>query len=322
VAGIAVGVDVGGTKLAAGLVSADGNVLDRVRHTTPDTADKIADLIVDLATDFSTRHHSGAIPVGVGAAGLIDREGTVRFSPNLPWVDYPLGARLRDRLDGPVTVDNDANAAAWGEYRIGAGQDAHDSLVMLTIGTGVGGGLVLSDRVVRGAGGMGGELGHMTVLEGGPPCPCGATGCLESLASGSTIARLARERLAAGDTRGSTPLTAIDPAELIGKDVTVAAYAGDPLSLDILATVGRWLGVGIASLIAALDPEIVVVGGGAMQAGELILGPARDEVAARVVGRGHRDLPPIVAAALGDDAGLIGAALLAVAAAPGNSGGR
>ena len=314
--GIAVGIDVGGTKLAAGLVASDGNVLDRVRHTTPDTATKIVDLIVDVVADFSTRHHSDGVAVGVGAAGLIDQEGTVRFAPNLPWADFGLGTRLRARLDGPVTVDNDANAAAWGEYRVGAGQDAHESLVMLTVGTGVGGGLVLSDWLVRGAGGMGGELGHMTVLEGGPLCPCGAAGCLEALASGTAIARIARERLAAGDTRGSTPLADIDPGALSGKDVTIAVYAGDPLSLDILAAVGRWLGVGIASLIAALDPEIVVVGGGAMQAGELLLGPARDEAAARVVGRGHRDLPPIVAAALGDDAGLIGAALLALAAKP------
>jgi glucokinase len=136
---------------------------------------------------------------------------------------------------------------------------------------------------------------------------------LEALASGTAIARIAGERIRAGDTRGGSALTDLHPDELTGKDVTIAAYDGDPLAIDVLATVGSWLGIGIASLVAALDPEIVVVGGGAMQAGELVLGPAREAMAARVVGGRHRDLPPIVPAALGDDAGLIGAALLALA---------
>ena len=310
--GVAVGIDVGGTKLAAGLVAADGSVLDRARTDTPDTAEAIVERIVEAVAQFCRRHHLTDPPVGVGAAGLIDRGGTVRFAPNLPWRDYPLSDALRDHLSGPLTVDNDANVAAWGEYRCGAGREAHQSLVMLTIGTGVGGGLVLEDRLVRGAGGMAGELGHIAVLEGGPPCPCGATGCLEAMSSGTAIAQMARDAQAAGRLRPGSALTGIATEELTGKAVTVAAHAGDQDAIEILATAGRWLGVGIASLVAAFDPEMVVVGGGAMQAGHLLLEPAVASAQARVVGKGYRDLPPVVPASLGDEAGIVGAALLAL----------
>lgn len=311
-AGVAVGLDVGGTKLAAGLVGADGSVLDRVRHETPqDTAVAIADLIAMVADDLRARHGVGDVPVGVGAAGLIDRQGTVRFSPNLPLTQYPLGKELASRIAGPMTIDNDANAAAWGEYRAGAARSAGDSMLMLTVGTGVGGGLILDDRLVRGASGMAGELGHIAVLEGGPACPCGARGCLEALASGSAIARDAREAMAAGRVAHDSPLARVAPAQVTGKAVTVAASAGDQEATAILAAAGRWLGVGIASFIAAFDPEVVVLGGGAMQAGALLLEPAKQAAQERLLGRGYRDLPPIVAAALGDEAGLVGAALLA-----------
>ena len=314
--GVAVGVDVGGTKLAAGLVATDGSVLERVRYDTPDEAEAIVDVIVEIAAQLAQRHNLPQVPVGVGAAGLMAADGTVRFAPNLPWKDFPLGALLRERLSGPVTVDNDANAAAWGEYRFGAGRDAHESLVMLTVGTGVGGGLVLHDRLVRGAGGMAGELGHMAVLEGGPQCGCGAFGCLEALASGTAIARSAREARAAWRLPASSPLAGLSDAETTGKEVTVAAHAGDPDAVELLANAGRWLGVGIASLIAAFDPELIVVGGGAMQAGHLLLEPAIEAAAQRLIGRGHRELCPIVPAHLGDDAGLVGAAQLALIPTP------
>lgn len=314
--GIAVGVDVGGTKLAAGLVSADGSVLDRVRADTPDTADGIVDAIVEVVERFSTRHNLAQVPVGVGAAGLMSADGTVRFAPNLPWKNFPLREELVGRLPGVVTVDNDANVAAWGEYRFGAGRHAHQSLVMLTVGTGVGGGLVLGDRLLRGDGGMAGELGHLAVLEGGPECPCGATGCLEALASGTAIARFAREARQAGSIAATSPLASIPVDDITGKEVTIAAHAGDPDAVELLTAAGRWLGVGIASLIAAFDPEIVVMGGGAMQAGHLLLEPAIAAAGERLVGRGYRDMCPIVAAELGDDAGMIGAAALALVPTP------
>ncbi len=313
-AGVAVGVDVGGTKLAAGLVTGDGSILDRVRYDTPTDGAAIVELIVAINDEFVRRHNLGVVPVGVGAAGLISADGAVLFAPNIAWSDFPLGAILRDRLDRPATVDNDANVAAWGEYRCGAGRNAHESMVMLTVGTGVGGGLVLHDRLVRGAGGMAGELGHIAVLEGGPRCPCGATGCLEALASGTAIARFARDAHAGGRLRSTSQLALLSPAEITGKAVTVAAHAGDADALEILATAGRWLGVGIASLIAAFDPEIVVLGGGAMQAGDLLLEPAVAAAQARLIGRGHRELAPIVQASLADDAGLVGAAVLALEA--------
>jgi glucokinase len=311
--GVAIGIDVGGTKLAGALVAGDGSVLDQVRHATPrSSAAELVDLIVAVAGDFGHRHALDRVPVGVGIAGLIDRSGTVRFAPNLPLVDYPLGKELAARLGSPIVVDNDANAATWGEYRLGAGQAAQESMVMLTIGTGVGGGLVLGGRLVRGATGMAGELGHIAVLEGGPECPCGARGCLESLASGSALARFAREAMAAGRIPSGSPLAAHTPAEITGKAVTVAAFAGDAEAASILAAAGRWIGVGIASLIAAFDPEVVVLGGGAMQAGTLLLEPARQSAQARLLGGGHRELVPIVTATLADDAGVVGSGLLAL----------
>jgi glucokinase len=312
-AGVAVGIDVGGTKLAAGLVAADGSVLDRVRHDTPrDEAGHIADLIATVAGDLRARHGVGDVPIGVGAAGLIDLQGVVKYSPNLPLRDFPIGKELANRIAGPISVDNDANVAAWGEYRAGAARAARDSMLMLTVGTGVGGGIVLGDRLVRGAHGMAGELGHVAVLEGGPLCPCGARGCLEALSSGTAIARTAREALSAGRITASSPLASMAPDEVTGKAVTVAAHAGDAGAIAILAAAGRWLGVGIASLVAAFDPEIVVLGGGAMQAGVLLLQPATQGAQERLLGRGYRELPPIVNAGLGDEAGIVGAALLAL----------
>jgi glucokinase len=234
----------------------------------------------------------------------------VRYAPNIDWVDYPLRALLAERLDVAVTVDNDATAAAWGEYRCGAGRAARDSMVMLTVGTGVGGGVVTGGAILRGARGLAGELGHLIVHEGGAVCPCGNRGCLEAYASGTAIGRLAREALAAGEVGDGSALHG--SAELSGKVVTAAAQVGDAAAVAILARAGRWLGIGVASIVNALDPELVVVGGGALQAGELLLGPARTAAAARVIGRSHRAPSPIVAAELADDAGMVGAALLAL----------
>jgi glucokinase len=304
----AIGIDIGGTKLAAGAVGPDGAVLSRARRDTPaDDVDGIlaavGDVVAELAPD-------GGLPIGVGAAGLVDADGAVRYAPNLEWEDLPLRDVLAERLGVPVTVDNDANVAAWGEFRLGAGREASSSMVMLTIGTGVGGGLVLDGRLVRGASGMAGEMGHMVVDAGGPRCPCGNLGCLEALASGTAIGRTARDVLRREDLPVPTALRDLD--ELTGKSVTAVAREGDEVAVGVLASVGWWLGVGIASLVNVLDPQLVVVGGGAMQAGELLLGPARESAASHLLGRSKRSLPPIAPAALGDDAGVVGAALLAL----------
>lgn len=304
---VAVGVDIGGTKVAAGLIADDGTVLDRRRESTAATdPGAIDDAIVAVVADLDP---DGRLPVGVGAAGVVAPDGSVRFAPNIAWRDHPLGAILADRLDGRrVVVDNDANALAWAEHRTGAAQGA-SSCVVLTLGTGVGGGLVLDGRVWHGASGFAAELGHVIVAEGGPECACGNHGCLESLASGTGIGRAARAALTAGVVPADSPLATADPLD--GPAVTAAAHAGDEAARAVLSNVGHWLGVGIASLVNAIDPEVVVIGGGASAAGEHLLGPARSAAADRLLGGPARALPPIRIAALGDDAGLIGAALLA-----------
>ena len=309
---LACGVDIGGTKVAAGLVAADGSVLARARRSTPSrdaeaVSQVVAEVVGELSASAGGLH---GLPVGIGAAGMVDLDGVVRYAPNIAWADYPLRADLAERLGVPVVVENDANVAAWGEYRAGAGRDARETLVMLTIGTGVGGGLVLGDRLMRGTNGLGAELGHVIVHEGGAPCPCGNLGCLEALASGTAIGRTAAEAVASGVVPEDSLLHQLE--ELTGKSVTVAARAGDAAAVGVLARVGFWLGVGLASLTNAFDPEVIVVGGGAMEAGELLLGPARESFVQRVIGRRYRTLPPVRPAALGDDAGIVGAALLAV----------
>lgn len=303
----AVGVDIGGTKLLAGLVGPEGAVLARRRlRTPPEGGAAVAAAVVEVVRALWQEAGSGPLPVGVGAAGLIDLDGTVRYSPNIPgWDGTPLRAELTAALGVDVYVDNDANVAAWGEFRAGAGRH-EGSLLMLTVGTGIGGGLVQRGALLRGREGLAAEFGHMIVHEGGPTCACGNHGCLEALAGGRAIARVAREGLARGEESALATLAALS-----GKDVTRAAEGGDAFAHRVLEECGFWLGVGIASLVNALDPALVVVGGGAMQAGELLLAPARAAYAARVLGDAHRTAPLVVPATLGDDAGMVGAALLA-----------
>lgn len=304
----AFGLDVGGTNIRVGIVDATGQIVEQRRTSTPpDGAQRLAAMI-DLVREVAADHDATGLPVGVGAAGLVDLDGVVRYAPNLDWRDAPLRDELADALSVPVRVENDASAAAWGEYRVGAAQHAHGGALMLTIGTGVGGGLVLDDRLVHGATGLGAEFGHIIVSEGGPRCPCGNDGCLEAMSSGSAIGRMAREAVA-GDRDPSSALHQVD--DLNGADVTSAAHGGDALAIDLLAEAGHWLGVGIASLVNALDPEMVIIGGGVLSAGDLLLDPAVEAYHARIVARDHRTVPPVVRAELGDDAGLIGAALLA-----------
>ena len=310
--GVAVGIDVGGTKIAAGLVAGDGTVLTRARYETPRDARQIEPLLVRIVREFAEQHDLESPRVGIGAAGLITPAGVVRYAPNIDWVDFPLARVLEADLGTPVLVDNDANVAAWGEYRRGAAAEAQSSMIMVTIGTGVGGGLVLGDRLIRGAHGMAAEFGHIAITERDDPCACGGIGHFEALASGSAIGRFAREGIASGSAPADSVLRRHDLDTITGKVVTIAAHEGDVFARDVIATAGRWLGVGVASLINALDPEIVVVGGGAMEAGDLLLEPARKTAHEGILGREHRPVPPIVRAQLADDAGVVGAALLAL----------
>jgi glucokinase len=227
-----------------------------------------------------------------------------------------LRAKVADRLRVPVVVDNDANTAALAECRFGAGR-GHRYVLCVTLGTGIGGALVIDNRVYRGANGMAGEFGHIQVVPDGHRCECGNRGCWEQYASGNALVREARELVRAGSPMAEalSDLVGGDADALLGPQITDAARGGDPLSQELLADVGRWLGVGLAGMTAAFDPHCIVVGGGLAQAGDLLLGPARESFARTLTGRGHREPPVIAAATLGPQAGFVGAADMARSAA-------
>ncbi len=313
-----IGVDIGGTKVAAGLVDSSGHVLRRTRRDTPHRSRSprvVEDTIVSAVEELLDAADGSAdvVAVGIGAAGFVSADrATVVFAPHLSWRDEPLRSALGDRLPVPVFVDNDANAAAWAEYRYGAGHgEAH--LVLVNLGTGIGGGIVLDGRVLRGRFGIAGEFGHMQVVPDGIRCECGNRGCWEQYASGNALVREARALMTADSPVVTDLLERVGgrPEELTGPLVTEAARDGDALARELLAEVGRWLGVGIANLAAALDPGTFVVGGGVSAAGELLLAPAREAFRRQLTGRGYRPEARIVAAELGNEAGLVGAADLA-----------
>jgi glucokinase len=306
---LACGIDVGGTKIAGGVVDDAGTILEELRVESPATdVHAIEEAIEKLVTELRTRHDIAA--VGVGAAGYIDRtRSVVLFAPNLAWRDLDLKADLERQLDLPVVVENDANAAAWGEFQFGAGHDV-DDLLLVTVGTGVGGGVVLDGSLYRGAFGVGAEIGHMRVVPDGIRCGCGNRGCFEMYASGTALVREARAAAAAGSLLAADLIERAggDPARITGPLITDAARDGDTFALEHLAELGRWLGEGIASLTAVLDPAVVVIGGGVSAADELLLDPVRQAFAAQLTGRGHRPMLEIRKAMLGNRAGLIGAA--------------
>jgi glucokinase len=307
-----VGVDIGGTKVAAGVVDEAGRVLERSQVPTPSHDPKaVEDAIVDAVERLRARHRVEA--VGIGAAGWVDNtQSIVRFSPHLAWRDEPLRAALEQRVNLPLIVDNDANAAAWAEYRFGAGAGS-SVMVCLTLGTGIGGGLVINGQLFRGTYGMAGEWGHQTAVPGGHWCECGNRGCWEQYASGNALVREARALLGAGDEAAAALRTSlgVGPEALTGPHVTAAAMAGDPVAVRLLADVGRWMGLGIADVVAGLDPEVVVIGGGVSAAGELLVGPAREAFEATLTGRGFRAYARLELAKFRNDAGLVGAADLA-----------
>ena len=271
---------------------------------TPEGGDAVADAVAAVVGALG-----GAPRVGVGIAGLIDAGGTVRVSPNLPGlVDAPLRDALERRLPGvSVVVENDVNSAAWAEATVGAAR-GFDDVVTVALGTGVGGGFVVRGRLERGAHGFGAEVGHMIVDRDGIECPCGRRGCWERYASGRGLGRLGREakparvvELAGGD---------IDAVQ--GEHVTAAAVEGDAEALAVMREFGWWVALGLGNLATLLDPDVIVLGGGLVEAGELLLGPVRDAFPSLVMSASHRPPVPILAAELGERAGAIGAALLAV----------
>ena len=287
------GLDVGGTKMLAVVVDGDGTVLAEQRVLTPSGDRDLVDAMVDVIAALRAEHEVTAI--GAGVPGLVDRDAVLRFAPNLPGVvELAVGARLRAATGLPVSVDNDNTCALWGEHLLGAARDVDDA-VLVGLGTGIGGGLLLDGRLVRGAHGFAGEIGHMVVARGGIPCVCGRDGCWERYASGSALGRMGR---AAGIGER-------------GEDVTAAAIAGDAAALAVFDEFADWFAVGLVNLVHVLDVQRCVIAGGVVEAGEVLLDAVRRAFAARLVAPEHRPPVEIVAAQLGERAGAIGAALLA-----------
>jgi glucokinase len=309
-----VGVDIGGTKVLAGVVDSEGRVASTALRTTPGrrgVIQKAEDAIVEAVLESASGRPLAG--VGVAAAGFVDPAGErVMFAPHLPWQGEPLRDLLQDRLGCPVLLDNDANCAARAEAWHGAARGAASGL-MITMGTGIGGAVLLDGEVLRGANGMAGEFGHMQVVPGGQACECGRNGCWEQYSSGNALVRNARA-LMAEHPSVLDELSGGRPERVTGPMVTSAAEEGDLVARQAFASVGDWLGVGTANLVAALDPQVVVIGGGVSAAGDRLLEPARAALRRTLVGAAHRRVPELVAASLGPRAGMIGAALLVTAA--------
>jgi glucokinase len=306
----AIGIDIGGTKVLGGVVTGTGEILATARRDTPREGGRaLTEAIANVATELIQQYPVDSI--GVSAAGFIssDRQ-TMLATPNISnWNGVNLVAELTEILNKKIVLENDANAAAWGEFKFGAGRGRSD-LMMLTLGTGVGGGLILGGSVFRGAFGIGAELGHIRIVPEGQLCGCGIRGCLEQYASGSALMRHAREAIDASPLLAHNLLDRGDGTieGLRGSDITEAARDGDPVAIAAFNTMATYLGAGIASLCAVIDPSCVVLGGGVIDAGELFLGPTRDAALRLIPFSGKHPYPEIVAAELGNHAGLVGVA--------------
>jgi glucokinase len=310
---LTVGVDVGGTKVLGGVVDASGKVLATSRRDTPrEGGSELTKTIAEVALELMQSHSVSA--VGVSAAGFVssDRK-TMLATPNIAdWNGVQLDLELTKLIGLPVVIENDANAAAWGEAKFGAGRNqAH--MMMLTIGTGVGGGIVVNNQLYRGAFGIAAEFGHLRVVPEGHLCGCGARGCFEQYASGSALRRHAREAISASPDLARNLLARGDGTidGLTGQAITEAARDGDAVALAAFQTTAQYLGAGIASLAVLLDPSCVVIGGGVIDAGEILLAPTREAMKRYMPFAGKHPYPEIVAAELGNEAGLVGVADLA-----------
>jgi glucokinase len=311
--GLTVGVDIGGTKVLAGIVDEDGTLLAHARRDSPaDNPPLMVERVVEVVNELTATHEVEAI--GIGAAGWIDADrATVLFAPNLAWRDEPLRDEVARHVRVPVVVENDANAAAWAEFQFGAAADARDSMVMFTLGTGIGGGLVLGGDLVRGASGVAGELGHVLVVPNGHPCGCGRLGCIEQYASGKALVRFARA-LAADDSSQAVVLLDLaggDTGAITGEMVTAAAKVGDPAACEAFNQIGYWLGQALADLVQVLDPQVLVIGGGVVDAGDLLMAPSRKAYTEALALRSRLPYAELRPALLGNLAGVVGAADLA-----------
>jgi glucokinase len=303
-----IGIDLGGTNLKAGIVERDGKITHRLSIKTNYNADsqaisnQIFELIDEIIKDAHVKK-SDIIGVGLGSPGLIDKKGeTIIFSPNLPrWRNIPIKRLVIERFSMPCVLENDANAAAWGEKWVGAGKDVN-SLVMLTLGTGIGGGIVIDNKLWRGANNVAAEIGHMIIHMDGPKCSCGNNGCIEAYASATAMVRRFKESL-----KGGASSSLKDSREITAKMINDAAFQGDRASLDIIEETGRYLGIALVNVMHILNPEMIVLTGGMIGSGELLMNPIRQVTKQKAFEASYRDTK-IVFSQLGNDAGIIGAA--------------
>ena len=322
---LVVGIDLGGTKVAAGAVSVDGtkqfplhHELTHAEEGADAVSDRIARMIREVIADACKT--SGAKPadflgVGVGAPGPLDRDrGVVVVAPNLKWKDYPLAPKIAERVSLPVVLDNDANCATLGEWWLGAGRGTRN-MVGLTIGTGIGGGLILDGKLYHGASDVAGEIGHTTIETQGRHCACGNYGCLEAYASGPAIAERAREALAHDSESALHKKAGGDLSQLTAQTVYEAADEGDELALEVVRDTARFLGAGVANLLNVFNPEIVVLAGGVTAAGDHLFEPLRTEVKRRAF-RPAWNAARIVPGKLGTNAGVVGAVAMFTQARP------
>ncbi|PMC75764.1 ROK family glucokinase [Brachybacterium sp. UMB0905] len=309
---LSIGVDIGGTKIAAGVVDEDGEIIAATTRSTPATDAALieaacAEAVAELRGDHDV------VGVGVGAAGFVSSDRrTVTFSANLAWRGHPLADELEQLTGLPVVVENDANAAGWAEYRFGAAREA-EHMLMVTVGTGLGGALVMDGQLVRGRWGFAGEIAHMTAVPDGQWCGCGRRGCLEQYTAGTALVRTAKRRASAGDPLMGPLVQAAGGSrkEIDGPLITRLAQHGDPGAVELIAELGDWLGRGLSSIATLLDPDMIVVGGGVAAAGDLLLDPARAAYARTITAAAQRELAPFVLARMGNRAGIVGAADLA-----------
>lgn len=307
-----IGIDIGGTSVRAAVI--DGiSIGPSLREATPHTERETEDLLVTLITKLAASQPVSA--VGLAVAGFVsaDRQ-RVMFAPHLAWRDAPVPERVSARVGLPVVMDHDVNSAAWAEYRLGVSAGSSIAL-LVALGTGIGAGLLVDGQIYRGAHGVAPELGHLTVVPGGRPCPCGKQGCWERYCSGTALAQTARLQMADHDALVLRRLSGDDPAAVTGTMVAVAATEGDPVALGAMDELGHWLAAGLALVTDVLDPEMIVIGGGVSAAAGMFLPLAVSEFGRSITGAGHRPLPRVELARFGDRAGIIGAALLAAEAA-------
>ncbi|KAB2342954.1 ROK family glucokinase [Actinomadura rudentiformis] len=310
---LTIGVDVGGTKVAAGVVDDRGTILEKVRRPTPSTNPKETAEVIAEVVDLLKGKFEDVSAVGLGTAGFVDEtRSTVLFAPNLAWRDEPIKQKVEEQVGLPVVVENDANATAWGEARFGAGR-GEDFLVLITLGTGIGCGIIINGELYRGRFGIGAEAGHFRVVPDGRRCGCGNRGCWEQYASGNALVHEARELARVSPAMAGRLLELGDgwPEGISGPEITEAAREGDKAALECFRTVAQWTGQGLADLAAILDPGAFIIGGGLSDAGDLLLDPVRAAFGDALTGRGHRPVADIRIAELGSAAGIVGAADLA-----------